>query len=227
MWFLVLFCVVFGYDLDEFHAQLRYNWLAKIGRLDHLMSFQDRQEISSIDFVRWKESISGVIFSGIFTDNTVLQREPQLASVYGALDSPDGIVIVTLKNVDTNEEFVFYPEIIPAPNGYYTHNWKALFPQPFKNGGNYTLSVECEGCLSNNTETLYNITFGDVYYCSGQSNMELAMEWTFSRNLTYEGIKAGKYMNIRYQTYNNLYLPNVRIFYYNICYIYIYMVYIY
>ncbi len=47
---------------------------------------------------------------------------------------------------------------------------------------------------------MYNVTFGDVYYCAGQSNMELRMNFTFNRNITYDGIKSGKYRNIRYKT---------------------------
>jgi len=36
-----------------------------------------------------------------------------------------------------------------------------------------------------------------VWFCSGQSNMVLAMQFTFSRNRTYEAFRRGKYRNIR------------------------------
>lgn len=47
------------------------------------------------------------------------------------------------------------------------------------------------------TATITNVTFGDVWYCSGQSNMELPLLHTFHRNQSVKDILAGKYSNIR------------------------------
>lgn len=44
---------------------------------------------------------------------------------------------------------------------------------------------------------LRNLTFGDVYVCTGQSNMQLMLEYTFERNSTISRIRAGQYENIR------------------------------
>ena len=41
------------------------------------------------------------------------------------------------------------------------------------------------------------VTFGDVWFCSGQSNMWLVMHFDTSRNVTYDKIMQGKYSNIR------------------------------
>jgi sialate O-acetylesterase len=49
-------------------------------------------------------------------------------------------------------------------------NWKVSLP-PMKAGGPYTMEVK-----GNNTITINNILFGDVWFCSGQSNMVLNME---------------------------------------------------
>lgn len=89
-------------------------------------------------------------------------------------------------------------------------DWKILLNEAMPNGGNYTLSLECPDCASpDSMDTLYNVTFGDVYYCAGQSNMELDMHFTFSRNQTYDAINEGKYSNIRYMTMNELDTSNV------------------
>ena len=40
-------------------------------------------------------------------------------------------------------------------------------------------------------------TFGDVVYCSGQSNMWLPLLHTLTRNDTLASLAAGKYPNIR------------------------------
>ena len=45
--------------------------------------------------------------------------------------------------------------------------------------------------------SLKNITFGDVYVCAGQSNMQLMMDYTFEANKSVAAIKEGKYQNIR------------------------------
>jgi len=108
-------------------------------------------------------------------------------------------------------------------------SWKAMLPaQPA--GGTFSLSAACTtGCASSSATTLQNLTFGDVYFCSGgyltsvptsvptsfltpdlcsgQSNMWLPMEHTFTRNESVAAIKAGKYHNIRMMTAISLASP--------------------
>lgn len=64
-------------------------------------------------------------------------------------------------------------------------------------GGNYTITALCTGCVNVTRVTITNVTFGDMWYCSGQSNMWLPVLNTFSRNETVAAIAAGKYTNIR------------------------------
>ena len=45
--------------------------------------------------------------------------------------------------------------------------------------------------------TLYNQTFGDVFYCTGQSNAWLPLWFTFERNNSIAAIASGEYSNIR------------------------------
>eukprot|EP01084_Bolivina_argentea_P161041 280361_1 len=65
----------------------------------------------------WKNfraNFQGVGFSGVFTDNTILQRGPELSSVYGLADSANKQVSVTLTNMDNNNVETF------KTNSYYS-----------------------------------------------------------------------------------------------------------
>eukprot|EP00040_Diaphanoeca_grandis_P010747 m.55043 g.55043 ORF g.55043 m.55043 type:complete len:828 (+) comp22015_c0_seq1:144-2627(+) len=79
--------------------------------------------------------------------------------------------------------------------------WKALLqPTPATANGppqSYNITAVCDGCTGNVTsETIHNVVFGDLWYCSGQSNIWLPVRNTFSRNETLAAIQAGKYNNI-------------------------------
>ena len=80
--------------------------------------------------------------------------------------------------------------------------WKALLPPTAANKGGaapmeYTITAECSGCTANATQVLSGVVFGDMWYCSGQSNMWLPMDHSLSRNETVAGIKAGNFSNVR------------------------------
>ena len=44
------------------------------------------------------------------------------------------------------------------------------------------------------------MVFGEVWVCSGQSNMWLPMGFSLSRNHTYDALRAGKLSHIRLHT---------------------------
>ncbi|RYZ53798.1 MAG: sialate O-acetylesterase, partial [Chitinophagaceae bacterium] len=70
--------------------------------------------------------------------------------------------------------------------------WKLALPTP-KAGGPYTLTIK-----GNNTITLNDVLVGEVWLCSGQSNMEMNMGWGLpyekeaaeatSRNIRFFGV---------------------------------------
>ena len=65
-----------------------------------------------------------------------------------------------------------------------TASWKALL-HPTAAGGDYVISATCAGCDdANTTITMSNITFGDMWYCSGQSNVRSFVRRWFVRSLT-------------------------------------------
>lgn len=80
--------------------------------------------------------------------------------------------------------------------------WVAsLKPQP-KAGGSFVITVSTAG--ANGTLTLERITYGDVYYCSGQSNMALEMYYTFSADSLKAEIASGKYKQLRHFMFGSM-----------------------
>jgi Carbohydrate esterase, sialic acid-specific acetylesterase len=83
------------------------------------------------------------------------------------------------------------------PWNSYLATWKFLLP-PQRPGGNYTITATCmAGKDMHSTSVITNVTFGDVWYCSGQSNMWLPLKFTFHKNLTAKALLQGQYSNIR------------------------------
>ncbi|CAB9528805.1 Sialate O-acetylesterase [Seminavis robusta] len=80
--------------------------------------------------------------------------------------------------------------------------WKVWLP-PQPAGGNFTIVATCttqetvNGTSMPEPISLVNVTFGDVWYCSGQSNMQLSMNYSFHKYDTAMSILHGKYSNIR------------------------------
>ena len=157
----------------------------------------------------------------------VLQQAPAQAAVYGFLDfnasmagatvkvslTPLGGTPVTVtaqlnatvqtfgpewgvRNVNASE----CPGCLPPFNPWNAPlaSWKALLP-PQPAGGNFTVTAVCTGCSLQGPSTISisNVAFGDVWYCTGQSNMWLPVLHTYQRNETARNITAGKYGNLR------------------------------
>jgi hypothetical protein len=88
------------------------------------------------------------------------------------------------------QPFTAWPEPLPS--------WKALLP-PMPPGGDYFIVATCtSGCAGNGnfTISITNVTFGDVWFASGQSNMWLPVLHTFARNESAGNATAGL-LNIR------------------------------
>jgi sialate O-acetylesterase len=95
----------------------------------------------------------------------VLQREPQAAKIWGWSTKNANVT------VDLNEgDFVGF--VIADPND---GSWSYSFP-PQPAGVGHTIKVSDDGGSS---IQLDDIAFGDVFLCSGQSNMELSVPGVF------------------------------------------------
>eukprot|EP01062_Namystynia_karyoxenos_P033708 TRINITY_DN24775_c0_g1_i1.p1 TRINITY_DN24775_c0_g1~~TRINITY_DN24775_c0_g1_i1.p1 ORF type:complete len:694 (+),score=180.72 TRINITY_DN24775_c0_g1_i1:72-2084(+) len=122
-------------------------------------------------------------FASVFSDGMVLQRDVR-AAVYG-MAPPGCKMSVTL--TDGGRE----TEAAPATVGS-GGSWRASFA-PHPAGGNYTVTAKC----GQQSAALHSVTFGDVWFCSGQSNMELGLRNTFGHNDSALWAAQGKYENIR------------------------------
>ena len=129
-----------------------------------LLSESERRNASDELIQDFRDSITGAKFSGVFGNKSVLQREPKLAALYGTCDTPNTQITVNIQQMDGDFEDTL--STVSMDN----NDWKVLFNEPMANGGNYTISIECPGCAnSSDMDTLYDITFGDVYYCAVKS----------------------------------------------------------
>lgn len=109
----------------------------------------------------------------LFTDNMVLQREKPIA-VWGWAEDGEQVTVKLGNNSATTE----------AKEG----QWKVSLPK-LKAGGPLTLTVN-----GRNEITRTNVLVGEVWICSGQSNMEWRMTQSFE---PAEDIKNSKNKEIR------------------------------
>ena len=138
--------------------------------------------ISSLLFLSPAFAFAEVKLPRIFGNNMVLQRDMP-APIWGWAAADDEISI-TLSRQNEEAEIVHTDTVKADEKG----NWRAVLPATTA-GGPYTLNV-----VGSNTVELTNILFGEVWVCSGQSNM--AWSVNASKNRDAE-IAAAKYPMIR------------------------------
>ena len=114
----------------------------------------------AVFFISFKNVASGrdvkVKLPAIFSDNMVLQRNTSIP-IWGT-SAPNQIVRVELDGKTT------------STNADQDGNWKVYLPA-LKPGGPYELVV-----MGKNKIIFKNVMIGDVWICSGQSNMQMMME---------------------------------------------------
>lgn len=94
----------------------------------------------------------------IFADNMLMQQETT-ANIWGKAKASSKVTVITGWNLKS------YSTASDAEG-----NWKLSFTTP-KAGGPYTIVVKDDKIL-----TLKNILIGELWLCSGQSNMEMPMK---------------------------------------------------
>lgn len=120
-------------------------------------------------------------FSPLFTNDMVLQREPKVARVFGAVESGNTDVSVTLTGPNSYSK-VFAGSI---DGSIWSVDLEAL-PSSF---GPYTVTVTSTGG-TNPSIAITGVKFGDVYLCSGQSNMEMRLDQMFHQGPTLSELSA-------------------------------------
>lgn len=118
-----------------------------------------------------------LIMPGLFSDNMVLQRDKPLI-IWGHAAANQKVIVSLDKQSIT---------AVSDAQG----TWRARLPAR-KAGGPYTLTV-----IAGDTLVFRNVMFGDVWICSGQSNMEMGIG--FVQNAPQE-IAAANYPDIRFFT---------------------------
>ena len=118
----------------------------------------------------------------VFGSNMVLQRDMP-APIWGWAAANEEISI-TLSEQDGNAEVIHTDTVKADAKG----NWRVSLPAT-PAGGSYTLNI-----VGSNTVEITNILFGEVWVCSGQSNMQWAVNGS---NDSEAEIAAAKYPNIR------------------------------
>lgn len=123
-------------------------------------------------------------FSAGFTDGAVLQRGDAGAVVYGFAADAGGVKVTVAGDANyavdassapwkddsgCNATACPDPRTRPMPlHGAYV--WRAQLHPQSQPGGEYTISVSSH--VANDTISIKDVTYGDVYFCSGQSNSE-------------------------------------------------------
>ena len=167
-----------------------------------------------------------------FDSDMVLQRAggpagtaATVASVYGLVLSPAAkvSVIVTdesgkLPPYSAPTTVAFLPvenRVAPGsskgwkpPLVNYTATFKATL-KPHPAGGSFTITAVCtSGCFGNATRDaappIQRATFGDVYFCGGQSNMALPLIHTFSAKTLQTAMRSGAYSQLRFFSFGGM-----------------------
>ena len=125
-----------------------------------------------------------------YQDNMVLQREPYNAIIWGYAQT-NSIVSTVLRGkifnttavkVSWSTNYIWTLKLDPMPASDVPTNIQLTETRP---DGKSSLTIK-------------NVLFGDVWICSGQSNMEMSLLETF--NGSDEANKSGKYDKIRIMT---------------------------
>lgn len=101
----------------------------------------------------------GLHLSELYTDNMVLQHGQPL-TIRGKANAGEKVTVAIAKQKQS---------VKAASNG----DW-AITLQPLKAGGPYTLTVSA----GKQKQTFNNVLAGEVWLCSGQSNMEFYLGWS-------------------------------------------------
>ncbi|SDD73574.1 sialate O-acetylesterase [Mucilaginibacter pineti] len=130
--------------------------------------------ISQFQFVQAK-----VVLPSVFSDNMVLQQKTK-AAIWGKTDAGKTVTITTGWSGKKYS--------VVADNG---GNWKVKVSTP-SYGGPYDITIS-----DGDVTTLKNVLIGEVWVCSGQSNMEMPVNGWGKVNNYEQEVAAANYPQIR------------------------------
>jgi sialate O-acetylesterase len=118
-----------------------------------------------------------IVLNPLFTDNMVLQQNQEI-HIWGTAN-PDGEIVVKFDNIEKS--------VVADTSG----KWSVDF-SPKLAGGPYELLIR-----GKKTYKIKNVMIGEVWICSGQSNMEMPLAGWGEINNYKKEIENAKYPNIR------------------------------
>merc|ERR1712156_136539 len=129
-------------------------------------------------------------FASFFQDGMVLQRVPQSATVFGfdATTEAEAFASCTMNGRPLDVQTA---RVTASQNDQQDGSWEVTLPPQ-------EAATECDISIVSGDEelTLTNVIFGDVWLCSGQSNMGFTMNQIF--NSTEELEASAGYTDIRF-----------------------------
>uniref|UniRef100_A0A8D0G657 Sialic acid acetylesterase n=1 Tax=Sphenodon punctatus TaxID=8508 RepID=A0A8D0G657_SPHPU len=126
-------------------------------------------------------------FASYYADHMVLQKEPAGAVIWGYGDDGANVTVsVSKSHVVVTKKTAG----VKAPSG----TWKIVLA-PMGPGGPYHITAKQHSGKGQTNRTLQDVYFGDVWLCSGQSNMEMTVLQVF--NASQELSKASSYPYVR------------------------------
>ena len=141
---------------------------------------KNNYKLTLLAFLIFNFSFSNVTLPNLFSDNMVLQRNTEL-KIWGWANPKEEVKISPSWN---NLQY----KIVANSNAY----WELLIPTP-KEGGPFLITLK-----GYNEIVLKNILIGEVWLCSGQSNMEMTPNWGILN--ADEEIKKASNSSIRFFT---------------------------
>ena len=138
--------------------------------------------------------LSRVQFAGSFLPGMVLQRAPAQSAVFGT--AAPGATVTIHTTGPGGWSHAAQTTVSALPDAELHGTWKLLLP-PRPAGYGYSITAECAGCANTTAAHISEISFGDVWFCTGQSNMEDPVSQTFSRNDSFAAADAGDYAHIK------------------------------
>lgn len=126
----------------------------------------------TVVFLMVSFTIAGEVFlNKLFTDNMVLQRDTKVP-IYGRGDAGDQVNVAFDGQSETTKV---------GPDG----KWMVVLKPMVASAEGTNLTVVSAGCDRQSRISITNILVGDVWFCSGQSNMDRPfMEYSLLKNKT-------------------------------------------
>ncbi|XP_067675872.1 sialate O-acetylesterase-like [Haliotis asinina] len=135
-----------------------------------------------------------IFFASYYGNHMVLQRAPKQAIIWGYSPNIGEVIKVKVEGQETVSGRVYKDSI------YGVGIWKVTLP-PVSQPGPFTITASS----ATETITLTDVLFGDVWICSGQSNMQFTVDKMF--NGSAEVADAVNYPNIRLFDVSLMYYP--------------------